>query len=106
MILDLFEQAIQDRRCLSAHHKGTERRFAPHAVGFTSQGTPAAFVFQYAGETTSRLPFRGEWRCLHFEDLAFVRLNDDEWRTPKNYSLARQTCLAKIALSVPEMTSS
>jgi hypothetical protein len=36
MIVDLFEQAIHERRCLSAHHRGTDRHFAPHAVGFTS----------------------------------------------------------------------
>jgi hypothetical protein len=106
MILDLFEQAIKERRCLSAHHRGTNRHFAPHAVGFTSKGIPAAFVYQYAGDTTSRLPFRGEWRCLHFDDLAMVRANDDAWRTPPNYSLERQTCLKQIALSVPEPTSS
>ncbi len=106
MILDLFEQAVREKRCLSARHQGIERHFAPHAVGFTSQGTPAAFVFQYGGETTSRLPFRGEWRCLHFDDLSFVRLNEDRWRTSNNYSLARQTCLKQIALSVPELISS
>jgi hypothetical protein len=102
MILDLLEQAIRDKHCLTAHHKGAERRFAPHALGFTSKGIPAAFVFQYGGETTSTLPFRGEWRCLHIEDLSHVHENGDPWRTPSNYSLPRQTCLEQIALAVPE----
>ena len=102
MILDLLEQAIREKRCLSALHKGTWRRFAPHAVGFTSKKIPAAFVFQYGGETTSALPFKGEWRCLHIEDLSHVAENGDRWQSPSNYSLPRQTCLAEIALAVPE----
>ena len=101
MILDLLEQAIRGKHCLTALHKGTRRRFAPHAVGFTSRNVPAAFVFQYGGGTTSALPFGGEWRCLHIEDLSHVVRNGDRWRTPPNYSLARQTCLEKVALAVP-----
>jgi hypothetical protein len=102
MILDILEQAIREKRCLTAIHKGTRRHFAPHAVGFTSKNIPAAFVFQYRGETTSSLPFKGEWRCLHIEDLSHVTENGDRWRTPSNYSLERQTCLEQIALAVPE----
>ena len=102
MILDLIAQAIRKKRCLTGIHKGTERRFAPHAVGFTGEGVPAAFVFQYGGETTTALPQGGEWRCLHFEDLSHVSENGDRWRSPSNYSVARQTCLKQIALAVPE----
>lgn len=102
MILDILEQAIREKRCLTALHNGTRRRFAPHAIGFTSNSVPAAFVFQYAGETTSALPFKGEWRCLHLEDLSHVTENGDRWPTPPNYSLSRQTCLAQVALAVPE----
>jgi len=101
MILDLIAQAIREKRCLTGLHKGTERRFAPHAIGFTHDGTPAAFVFQYGGETTSALPRRGEWRCLHIEDLRHVYANSDRWRSLSNYSLSRQTCLKRIALAVP-----
>ena len=57
MILDVLAQAIDQKRCLTALHNGTRRRFAPHAIGFTSGNVPAAFVFQYGGETTSSLPF-------------------------------------------------
>ena len=102
MILDVLAQAIDQKRCLTALHNGTRRRFAPHAIGFTSGNVPAAFVFQYGGGTTSSLPFEGEWRCLHIEDLSHVVENGDPWRTPPNYSLARQTCLAQIARKVDE----
>jgi hypothetical protein len=102
MILDLIAQAIREKRCLTGLHRGTERRFAPHAVGFTAKGTPAAFVFQYGGRTTSTLPQGGEWRCLHLADLRYIHENGDRWQSPSNYSLSRQTCLQQIALAVPE----
>jgi hypothetical protein len=103
MILDLFDKAIRGKRCLTAVHKGTTRRIAPHAVGFTSDGIPAAFVFQYGGDTTSTLPFKGDWRCLHLRDVSHASENGDRWRSPANYSLARQTCLTQIGVAVPEL---
>jgi hypothetical protein len=102
MILDILAQAIREKRCLTGIHKGRKRKFVPHALGFTSRKIPAAFVFQYAGETSSLLPFRGEWRCLHIEDLSHVYENGDPWRSPFNYNLRRQTCLQQVALAVPE----
>ena len=102
MILDLIAQAIREKRCLTGFHKGTRRRFAQHAVGFTRKGIPAAFVFQYGGGTTTGLPRYGQWRCMHFHDLRHVHENGDRWRSQPNYSLSRQTCLKQIALAVPE----
>lgn len=102
MIVEQLKHAMQHRRCLTARYKDRERRFAPHAVGVTSSGVPAAFVYQYAGSTTSDLPPRGEWRCLHLDELSTLRQNDDPWRSSCNYSLSRQSCLAEVLLAVPE----
>jgi len=106
MMLEILEQAIRGRKCVTGLHRGTERHFAPHAIGFTSDQVPAAFVFQYGGETSSQLPSRGDWRCLHLRDLSDLRLNDHRWRTFPNYSLAEQTCLKEIALAVREPSTS
>jgi hypothetical protein len=46
MILDVFEKAIRAKRCVTAVHRGTPRRVAQHALGFTVDGVAAAFVFQ------------------------------------------------------------
>ena len=106
MMLEILEQAIRGRKCITALHRGTERHFAPHAIGFTSNGKPAALVLQYGGGTSSQLPRRGQWRCLDLRDLSVVRLNDHRWRTFPNYSLAEQTCLKEIALAVREPSTS
>ena len=46
------------------------------------------------------LPRGGDWRCFQVDDLSAVRDNDDRWRTRSNYSLSRQSCLARIDLAV------
>ncbi|SJZ32898.1 hypothetical protein SAMN02745126_00396 [Enhydrobacter aerosaccus] len=102
MTAERLKRAILDRRCLTAWYRGTERRFALHALGLKADGTPAAFAFQYGGGTTTNLPARGEWRCFDLDQLADIQQNGDRWRTPPNYNLARQTCLAEILLSIPE----
>ena len=102
MNLEILHEAIRNRQCLTARYKGSRRHFAAHALGYTSEHVPAAFVFQYGGASSSRLPARGEWRCFHLRDLSDLRPNGDRWRTPSNYSLPRQTCLAEVVLNVPE----
>jgi hypothetical protein len=102
MTVEILEQAIRGKRCVTGRHKGSERHFVPHAIGLMSDGVPAAFMFQYSDETTSRLPPRGESRCCHLQDLSDLRLNDHRWRSYTNYSLSRRTCLDNMALFVPE----
>ena len=68
MMLEILEQAIRGRKCVTGLHRGPNaRHFAPHALGIKSDGSPAAFVFQYAGETTRGLPSGGEWRCFNLD---------------------------------------
>jgi hypothetical protein len=98
---DVLSAAIQDKQCLTGLYDGVVRHFAPHALGTKSDGTPAVFVFQYAGETTTGLPSGGEWRCFDLDRLSHLRLNEHRWRSRSNYSLKRQTCLAMIRVGLP-----
>jgi len=95
---DVLSAAIRDKQCLTGLYDGTIRHFAPHALGAASDGTPAAFVFQYAGETTTGLPSGGEWRCFRLDRLSHTRRNEHRWRSRSNYSLKRQSCLATIRI--------
>jgi hypothetical protein len=98
---DVLSAAIRDKQCLTGLYDGAVRHFAPHALGATADGTPAVFVFQYAGETTTGLPIGGEWRCFHLDQLSHLRLNEHRWRSRSNYSLKRQSCLAMIKIGLP-----
>jgi len=43
------------------------REACPHILGYKKLGQEAVFAFQFGGDSTSRLPPRGDWRCF---DLA------------------------------------
>jgi hypothetical protein len=101
MIEATLRDAILNRRCLSGLYEGSLRHFAPHALGASTDDSRHVFVFQYAGESSGGLPSGGEWRCFRIEGLSAVRINDNRWRTRSNYSLSRQSCLARIDLAVP-----
>ena len=98
---DVLSAAIREKQCLTGLYEGVVRHFAPHALGATSDGTPAVFVFQYAGETTTGLPSGGEWRCFLLDRLSHMRRNEHRWRSRSNYSLKRQSCLATIEVGLP-----
>jgi hypothetical protein len=98
---DILGAAIQERKCLTGLYEGVVRHFAPHALGARSDGTPAVFAFQYAGETTTSIPIGGEWRCFRLDRLSHLRRNEHHWRSRSNYSLKRQTCLAMIRVGLP-----
>ena len=98
---DVLSAAIRDKQCLTGLYDNVVRHFAPHALGTTSDGTPAVFVFQYAGESSGGLPRGGDWRCFRVDGLSAVRANGERWRTRSNYSLQHQHCLALIDLAVP-----
>jgi hypothetical protein len=100
MIEATLRDAIQERRCLSGLYEGLFRHFAPHALGAGTDDTPHVFVFQYAGESSGGLPRGGDWRCFRVDRLSAVRANGERWRTRSNYSLQRQSCLARIDLAV------
>ncbi len=98
---DVLCAAIQEKQCLTGLYDNVVRHFAPHALGTTADGTPAVFVFQYAGETTTGMPSGGEWRCFRLDRLSHLRLNEHRWRSRSNYNLKRQTCLAMIRVGLP-----
>jgi len=99
---DVLRDAIREKQCLTGLYDDAVRHFAPHALGATSDGTPAVFVFQYAGGTTSAMPISGEWRCFRLDGLSHLRRNEHRWRSRSNYSLKRQTCLAMVKLGLPD----
>ncbi len=98
---EVLIEAIHGKLCLTGLYDGAVRHFAPHALGAAPDGTPAVFVFQYAGETTTGLPSGGQWRCFRLDRLSHLRLNEHRWRSRSNYNLKHQSCLAMIKVGLP-----
>jgi hypothetical protein len=59
----LFEQAMAERKQIVCVYDGCRRELCPIILGHT-QGEEKALTYQFAGESKSRLPPGGQWKCF------------------------------------------
>jgi len=75
---ELFRQAILEEKQVTCVYNGHRREVCPHIIGHTG-GDEKVLAFQFAGETSTRLPPGGEWRCLFLARVQDVGLRDGPW---------------------------
>lgn len=94
----LFHTAIRGRKQLTCTYRGCYREICPHILGF-KQGQEVALTYQFAGQSASRLPPGGEWRCLSLAQVRNARLRDGPWHTGARHSMT-QACVDIVDLDV------
>jgi hypothetical protein len=50
-------------------------------LGYKKLGQEAVFAFQFGGDSTSRLPPQGDWRCFDLAGVTDVQLRDGQWHS-------------------------
>ena len=65
----------------------------------TSQLDWRWMAFQFGGSSSSKLPPRGEWRCLLLANVEDVRLRAGPWREGGSHN-QQQRCVEDIDLDV------
>jgi hypothetical protein len=103
-IYNLIRQAIIDKNVVVATYRGHVREMCPHALG-KKHGRQRAFLYQFAGGSSSGLEpdgSWGNWRCLFIGELSDVSIktSSGEWHTAPNYSAATQNCMDEIDVAV------
>jgi hypothetical protein len=93
-----FHRAILDKKQITCSYHGAYREICPHILGH-SDGVEKALVFQFAGDSTSKLPPGGEWRCLHLSDVRNVRIREGRWHSGSSHS-ATQKCVENVYVDV------
>ena len=93
-----FEDAILKQQQITCTYGGRYREICPHILGH-SDGEEKALVFQFGGETTSKLPRGGEWRCFRLADVRDMRIRAGEWHTGARHRSA-QRCVDSVFLDV------
>ena len=80
-IYRLIWKAARARKQITCIYGGCYREACPHILGYKKLGQEAVFVFQFGGDTTSRLPPQGDGRwhsgthhtktqtCIQFVDV-------------------------------------
>ncbi len=93
-----FRQAILERKQVICTYKGHRRELCPHILGWT-RGREVVLAYQFGGDSGSRLPSRGEWRCFFLAEIREVRLRDGDWHFGTRHR-ATQVCVELVDLDV------
>jgi hypothetical protein len=93
-------KAIRARQQITCTYEGRHREACPHILGYKKLGQEAVFVFQFGGESSSKLP---NWRCLDVVGISDVRVRDGRWHSGTRHSQT-QTCIqfVDVDVNVPE----
>jgi hypothetical protein len=95
----LFEQAIRQRKQIACLYGGYRRELCPIILGHKKSGEEAALTFQFAGESSSKLPRGGQWRCLLLSEASGVTLRDGRWYSGSRHQQP-QSCVDIVDLDV------
>src|SRR5262249_41033648 len=90
---------MQKTRTLDSIYGECYREACPHILGYKKLGQEAVFAFQFGGDTTSRLPPQGDWRCLDLARASEVRLRDGRWHSGTRHTKT-QTCIQFVDVDV------
>ena len=94
----LFRTAILGRKQIACTYQGFYRELCPHILGH-KQGQEMALTYQFAGQSASGLPRRGEWRCLSLAQVHDAQLRDGPWQAGTRHT-ATQACVDIVDVDV------
>ena len=97
-IFRIFWAAILERQQLTFTYKGLDREVCPHILGH-KEGEEKALVYQFAGESSGKLPARGQWKCLYVAEAKNIRPRKGKWHTGDRH-MSRQRCIDAVFVDV------
>ena len=99
MIYRLIWKAARVRKQITCMYGGCYREACPHILGYKKLGQEAVFAFQFGGDSTSRLPRQGDWRCFDLAGVTEVQLRDGRWHSGTRHTKT-QTCIQFVDVDV------
>lgn len=96
----LINQAIREKKQVTAWYDGHAREFCPHILGLKGNEY-RVLGFQFAG-SSSHGPVRGQWKCFVVSKLSMVALKEGSWHTePSHFRERSQACIDTVTAQVP-----
>ena len=92
----LFRNAILAEQQVVCTYGGHARELCPHIIGTNKSGEEAVLAWQFAGESTGRLP---QWRCLKLANVKNARARDGRWHEGGSHKTT-QKCVTRIDLDI------
>ena len=92
----LFRNAILGERQVVCRYDGRPRELCPHIIGINKSGEEVVLAWQFAGESSGRLP---QWRCLKLANVKDARMRNGRWHEGGSHR-TEQTCVSDIDLDI------
>jgi predicted DNA-binding transcriptional regulator YafY len=92
----LFRDAIRSEQQVVCTYEGRHRELCPHVIGTSKNGEEVVLAWQFAGESSGKLP---QWRCLRLSNVRNARARNGPWYEGGSHR-TEQTCVSKIDLDV------
>jgi hypothetical protein len=92
----LFRNAILAEQQVVCSYDGRVRELCPHIIGTNKAGEEVVLAWQFAGESSGRLP---QWRCLGLANVRHARTRKGRWHEGSSHR-SEQTCVSAIDLDI------
>jgi hypothetical protein len=92
----VFRNAILAERQVVCTYDGRARELCPHIIGTNKEDEEAVLAWQFAGESSGKLP---QWRCLKLANVRDARARGGRWHEGGSHK-ATQKCVTGIDLDV------
>jgi hypothetical protein len=95
-VYTLFRNAILAEQQVICSYQGRRRELCPHIIGTNKSGEEAVLGWQFAGESSGKLP---QWRCLKLAHIRVAHTRDGRWHEGGSHR-GEQSCIANIDLDI------
>ena len=92
----LFRNAILTAQQVTCSYEGRRRELCPHIIGTNKSGEEVVLAWQFAGESSGKLP---QWRCLRLANVREVQTRPGPWHEGGLHRTT-QTCVSDIDLDI------
>jgi len=92
----LFRKAILGEQQVVCTYGGRHRELCPHIIGTNRSGEEVVLAWQFAGESSGKLP---QWRCLKLANISDARARNGRWHQGGSHKTT-QKCVTAIDLDI------
>jgi hypothetical protein len=92
----LFRNAILTEQQVLCSYGGRHRELCPHIVGTNKMGEEVVLAWQFAGESSGKLP---QWRCLKLANVSHISTRSGRWHAGGSHK-REQKCVTEIDLDI------
>ena len=92
----LFRDAILSEQQVVCSYDGRTRELCPHIIGTDKNGEEAVLAWQFAGESSGKLP---QWRCLKLANVRDAHARPGRWHEGGSHKTT-QKCVTAIDLDI------